>query len=77
MNLSQAKFLTMLEIVNLASGEEQKERLQELGILVGTQVQLVRKSPFTGPLIIQVGTAFVALRKDDADAIEVVEAAQV
>ena len=74
MNLSQAKFLTTLEIVNLTSVEEQKERLQELGILVGTQVQLVRKSPFAGPLIIQVGTAFVALRKDDADAIEVIEA---
>ncbi len=48
-----------------------KRRLMELGVLCGEPVQLVRRSPFGDPLEIKVADTYLAIRKEDAEKIEV------
>lgn len=73
MTLNSAKIRVPLMIQHIEGPESTLRRLQELGILLQTQVTVVRKSPFSGPLILQVGTAFIALRSEDARGISVEE----
>lgn len=41
-------------------------RLQEMGLLPGTWIELVRRAPWGGPIQIKVGSVFFALRKSEA-----------
>lgn len=75
MNLKSAKINTPLRIRQIQGNEDTIGRLRELGILMHSEVMVVRRSPFAGPLILRVGTAFVAMRSVDARGIEVEEMA--
>jgi Fe2+ transport system protein FeoA len=48
---------------------EQRGRLLEMGLLVGTPVELVRYAPLGDPVEIKVRGYFLTLRKLDADQI--------
>jgi ferrous iron transport protein A len=48
---------------------EQRGRLLEMGLLVGTNVQLVRFAPLGDPVEIKVRGYHLTLRKQDADQI--------
>jgi len=48
---------------------EQRGRLLEMGLLVGTSVQLVRFAPLGDPVEIKVRGYHLTLRKQDADQI--------
>lgn len=48
-----------------------RRRILDLGILPGTQVQCVRKSPTGDPIAFRVRNTTIALRSDDADLIKV------
>jgi len=48
-----------------------QSRLVEMGILPGTQVRLVKKSPFGGPLAIKVRNYYISVRLDEAHSIQV------
>ena len=49
-----------------------RPRLLEMGILVGTKVEVIRRSPFNDPIEILVGgDFFIGLRKKEAENIEV------
>ena len=43
-----------------------KRRLQDLGLVEGTQVQCVQKSPFGDPVAYAIRGAVIALRTEDA-----------
>ncbi|WP_294951723.1 FeoA family protein [Sulfurovum sp.] len=48
-----------------------KDRLMELGVLCGEPVQTVRVAPLGDPIEIRIGNEQLALRKEDAQKIEV------
>ncbi|HMM23026.1 MAG TPA: FeoA family protein [Selenomonadales bacterium] len=48
-----------------------RRRILDLGILPGTQVQCVRKSPAGDPIAFRVRDTTIALRSDDASLIKV------
>ena len=54
---------------------EQRSRLMEMGLLVGTQVQLVRFAPLGDPVEIKVRGYNLTLRKSEAEQILVEPAA--
>jgi len=50
---------------------ELKNRLMELGVLSGEPIQVVRFAPLGDPIEIKTGDEHLALRKEDAQRIEV------
>ncbi len=48
-----------------------RRRILDLGILPGTQVQCVRKSPAGDPIAFRVRETIIALRSDDASLIKI------
>jgi ferrous iron transport protein A len=54
--------------------QEQRGRLLEMGLLVGTQVQLVRFAPLGDPVEIKVRGYHLTLRKNEAEQIWVRQA---
>ena len=51
---------------------ETVQRLMEMGFLVGAAVEVVHLSPFGGdPIVVRVRGALIALRRNEANAIEI------
>ena len=48
-----------------------KERLMTMGLIPGTKVQILRSAPLGDPIAIRVRSYNLAIRKADADKIEV------
>ncbi|UAA38955.1 ferrous iron transport protein A [Paraneptunicella aestuarii] len=44
-------------------------RLQEMGFNIDCEVLCLRRSPFSGPIVIQLGDSVISLEKDIADKI--------
>lgn len=42
------------------------ERLHEMGLHKGLAIKLLGRAPLRGPLLIQFGTSFIALRAEEA-----------
>lgn len=55
------------KIKGFASESEEILRLQEMGLLPGTEIKIMRKGPLGWPLEINVRGYRLALRKEDAD----------
>lgn len=47
------------------------DRLEDMGLGIGRSIVLVRKAPFSGPIVVKAGTIFVALRQSEAQCINV------
>ena len=73
-----------MKLTELSNGSEAKvlkvngdtgfqERLCELGISPGARINLKSRLPFNGPVVIRVESTTLALRKEEADSIEVNE----
>jgi ferrous iron transport protein A len=43
-----------------------RERLHEMGIRVGTDLKILGRIPFGGPLLVRFHTSFFALRSEEA-----------
>jgi ferrous iron transport protein A len=65
-SLSLGQAATVAEIRLLP---EKRARLMEMGLLVGTQVQLVRFAPLGDPVEIKVRGYHLTLRKEEAEQI--------
>jgi len=55
-----------LEIVNFEGAPAICERLHEMGLHKGLKIKLLGRAPLKGPLLIQFGTSFIALRAEEA-----------
>ena len=71
MLLSNLKAGESCVVLNLNNPEKVKNRLNELGIVKGIKLTLIRKAPFSDPIEIFVRGYCLAIRKIDADGIEV------
>ena len=46
-------------------------KLLEFGIAIGSQIVVQRKAPFGGPILIETQNGMIALRKDEAQTLDV------
>lgn len=59
------------KVVRISVTGDSRSRLMEMGVLVGTPVELVRFAPLGDPVEIKVRGYHLTLRKHDADQIAV------
>ncbi|MDD2356572.1 MAG: FeoA family protein [Thiovulaceae bacterium] len=71
MNLLECKQNDILEVVKLNTEGELRQRLLSFGVLRGATISLLGYSPTKSTVEIKVGKMNIALRKDEAKAIEV------
>jgi Fe2+ transport system protein FeoA len=57
---------TDLEITNFLGLASICERLHEMGLHKGQTIRLLGRAPLKGPVLIQFGTSFLALRAEEA-----------
>ena len=55
-----------LQITDFVGAAAICERLHEMGLHKGQKITLVGRAPLNGPLLIQFGTSFIALRAEEA-----------
>lgn len=57
---------TVVKVVGFSETSTFRERLHEMGIRVGTEITILGRAPFGGPLLIRFDTSFLALRSEEA-----------
>lgn len=55
-----------LEITDFEGAPAICERLHEMGLHKGLRIKIIGRAPLKGPLLIQFGTSFIALRAEEA-----------
>ena len=73
MRLIEVKPSLFLKVIGLNGDSVLVDRLEEMGLGIGRTLVLVRKTPLNGPLVVQAGNVFIALRHEEAECIEVAE----
>ena len=58
-------------VESLLVNQDSKVRLSEMGVMPGTIVRLVRRTPFGGPVLLKVNNYYLSIRKEDALLIKV------
>ena len=72
MNLGDAKVLSTVKVVNINARGELRRRFFDLGIIDGTQIEVLFRSPFGDPTAYMIRGAVIAIRKEDGRKIEVI-----
>lgn len=66
MKLNDLPIKHTAEIMTIEGDEEKLQRLTELGVRSGKNLQILQKTPFNGPIIIQIDQSLIALRSEEA-----------
>lgn len=66
--LDQGNKATVLDI---RSGDDMRRRLQDLGLIKGTEVTCVQKSPLGDPIAFLIRGAVIALRCEDSSCVQI------
>lgn len=64
--LNQAEIGQCLRVSDIASTGAMRRRLQDLGVIKGTRIQCLQKSPKGDPIAYLIRGAAIALRNEDA-----------
>ena len=70
MTLKDAEIGSTVRIDSIAESSI-KQRLMTMGLIPGTRVEILRSAPLGDPIAIRLRAYNLALRKDDAEKIEV------
>ena len=62
------------QVVSLLTRDSMRRRLQDIGLIEGTEVECVLKSPAGDPAAYQIRGALIALRREDSDQVLVLPA---
>ncbi|MDQ3064172.1 MAG: ferrous iron transport protein A [Acidobacteriota bacterium] len=73
MTLDQLKIGHAATVTKIFSTNAERRRLLDLGILPGTRIENVMPSPLGDPVAYRIRSAVVALRREQAQLIEVQE----
>ncbi|CAN5875829.1 FeoA family protein [soil metagenome] len=73
MTLDQLKIGRAATVTKIFSTNAERRRLLDLGILPGTRIENVMPSPLGDPVAYRIRSAVVALRREQAQLIEVQE----
>lgn len=71
MLLSELGPLSSGTIEAIHAGQDLRRRLSGLGVRLGINVRVIRRSPFNGPMQIRIGHTDLIMRPSDAARIEV------
>ncbi len=71
MTLNDIKDSMELLVTNISITGSLRQRLYDLGICPGTKITFVRTAPLADPIQVQIGNYHVALRKSEAQYVEV------
>lgn len=71
MKLTQAPDQQWLFVKEIQTQKEVTSRLQEMGVVLGAEILVQQRSLWNGPLVLQVGASFLAIRLRDAQQISV------
>ncbi|WMC94209.1 FeoA family protein [Kineothrix sp. MB12-C1] len=66
LNLTNLQEGETASVISLLNGSRMKRRLQDLGLIEGTQIQCIQKSPYGDPVAYEIRGAIIALRTEDA-----------
>lgn len=69
--LSQMKIHQRGQIVKVLEGEELSQRLLEMGLTVGTDIEVIRFAPLGDPIDVKVRGYHLSLRRQEAEVIHV------
>lgn len=58
-------------VLSILGGRGIEKRMLEMGIVPGTEIALIGKHPFRGPVIFQVGGVRIAVGRKMAESLEV------
>ena len=73
MNLTNLPIGARAKVVAVNGNNAISRRLMEMGVVPGVSVRVIKSAPFGDPLEIRVRGYHLAMRKNEADAIEVNE----
>ena len=73
MNLTNLPIGSRAKVVAVNGNNAISKRLMEMGVVPGVSVRIIKSAPFGDPLEIRVRGYHLAMRKNEADAIEVDE----
>ncbi|MGG7179139.1 FeoA family protein [Clostridium paraputrificum] len=71
MNLREANLLSTVKVVNINAQGELRRRFLDLGIIEGTNIEVLYKSPFGDPTAYLIRGAVIAIRGEDGEKIQV------
>jgi len=69
--LNSSPFNVILEIAAVEGDGDISLRLRELGFRPGVKIQILGQAPFGGPLLVQIHTNVLALRRNEAECLQV------
>lgn len=72
MNLANLSIGTNAKVKNISATSASAKRLMEMGIVPGVSVRVIKSAPFGCPIEIRVRGYHLAMRKSEAEAIEVI-----
>jgi ferrous iron transport protein A len=58
-------------VLDISSNEKTRRRLQDIGLIMGTEVSCVQKSPLGDPKAYLIRGAVIALRHEDSSCVKV------
>ncbi|CAN5356140.1 ferrous iron transport protein A [soil metagenome] len=73
MNLTNLPIGATAKVVAVKGNNAIAKRLMEMGVVPGVSVRVIKSAPFGDPLEIRVRGYHLAMRKNEADSIEVNE----
>ena len=73
MNLTNLPIGTRAKVISVNGNNAITKRLMEMGVVPGVSVRVIKSAPFGDPLEIRVRGYHLAMRKNEADTIEVSE----
>ena len=69
MNLSEAKLKSIVKVVDINAVGELRRRFFDLGIVEGTNIEVLYESPFSDPRAYYIRGAIIAIRSDESKSI--------
>lgn len=58
-------------VLDIHSGDDMRRRLQDIGLVKGTDVTCIQKSPLGDPIAFLIRGAIIALRSEDSSCVQI------
>ena len=70
-NLYELNINTSAKVHSLKNNDQFCNRLSEMGVVPGSLVRMIKKNPFGGPVQIKLNDYYIAIRREDAELINI------
>lgn len=73
MKLKEANLNSVVRVININARGELRRRFFDLGIIEGTNIEVLFKGPFGDPVAYSIRGTVIALREEEGEKIEVID----